>query len=1033
MRSLYASPLRVYLLLGVLSLVGIFCGLSLPISLFPNSDKPVIQARIPYGDMTAKEFLDSYGLRLEASLGSLNTERVKVESLEANYRKNTVSYKIQFPWNTPSNEALKEVENLVSQVTSTLSEEVRRNSEVFNWSQNSGFFAASFYSPTRNLDELYKILDPLFTAELKKVPDASNAALWNPAEKEIQIEINPEALIEYQLLPADITRSVVTAMQSYQGGNVEVADKRLQVIVKSAVLKLEDLQKVLVVTPLGHSLHLSQVARIDYTIPVDRSRVFRTSGALSLILFADPKTGGNIKNMSEDILQIIENKKHLLPKDIEYRVLVDPSTFIRSSVNNVIHEVGLAAGLAVIVLFLFIGSFKNVVTAAIEIPMSIILAFILMKLTGMNLNLISLGGLALSAGMNVDGSVVVMENIFRHFEKAKSNLGFNEKLDILMEAVNEVKLPIIASTIASIVVFLPLIFTQGLSSAILGDLAKAVVFSHGLSAIVALILVPTVRLQMMKSETHFHPTSPLEKYFVRLENFYARSLDLFLKNPLWRKSAYGSLVVLLLVLIQFVLPRLPKEIIGTPDTDWVIFGMNVQGNTLVRQMETQSDEIEAKLLKSLDGQVLYTFTQINSASQASIMLRLNNKKDMTAIIKKIEDEFPNSPIAQYWVDQWNPSELPLPDPNHLQISVRTPETDKMLIATKEIQDALQEKQFYHRLWTVPEADNPEGISVQPRLELWPEIVKAGSRVSPADLADYTRVATDGRTIGYMTQNHQLTAIRLKYPTNYVKNAEELAALPLNVAGKLVPLKALAEVQIEKDQPTIYRNDQQEEYQIRGRLKKEEKGNSKEVLKKVEAVVEKWRKESPLAKDTSVSFGNPELEVDQAITQLSWALAISTALILITMILQLGHVMNSVLVFMAVPLGLIGVLISLFVFRSTLSLNSLLGVILLNGIAVANSIILVDFLTRLVDGGLSPHEAALEAARTRLRPILMTSLTTTLGMLPIAVGLGEGGRILQPLGIAVSGGLGVSMLLTLFVVPALQVSYLNWSRARKKIS
>ncbi|MBS1970708.1 MAG: efflux RND transporter permease subunit [Bdellovibrionales bacterium] len=1031
MKSLYASPLRVYLLLGVLSLIGIFCGLSLPISLFPNSSKPVIQAQIPYGDMTARQFLDSYGRNLEYSLGALNTKLVKTEKIEANYNKGQVSYTIDFPWDTPPNDAIKEVQNLVNQVTASMPEEVRRGTNVFTWSENTGFFAASFYSPKRDLDDLYKILDPIFSAELKKVQDASEAVMWNPANKEIQIEINPDALTEYQLLPVDITRAVMVAMESYRGGNVEVATKRLQVILRSAVMTIDDLSRVLITTPQGRTIHLTHVAKIDYTTPVDQTRVIRTSGALSVILFASPKSGGNIKKMSEDIIQIVESKRHLLPPDIEYRVIVDPSEFIRSSVNNVVHEVGIAAGLAVLVLFLFIGSFKNVVTAAIEIPMSIVLAFILMKLTDMNLNLISLGGLALSAGMNVDGSVVVMENIFRHFEKAKANISYKEKLDILLEAVNEVKLPIIASTIASIVVFAPLIFTRGLSSAILGDLAKAVVFSHGLSAIVALILVPTVRLQMMKSESHFHVTSPIEKYFVKLENFYASTLDLFLKKSNWRKGVYAGLVVLLLVLIQFVLPRLPKEIIGTPDTDWVIVGMNVQGNTLVRQMETQSEETEAKLLKYLEGQVLYTFTQVNSPNNCSIMLRLKDKKDVATIVKNIENEFPNSPTVNYWVNQWNPSELPLPDPENLLISVRGEDADKVVLATKEINDTLQEKQYYRSLWAKPETNNPEGISVQPRLELWPEIAKAGSRVSPSDLADYTRVATDGRTIAYLTMDNRLTGIVLKYPTGYVKSVEDLSALPLSVAGKLIPLKALANISIEKTRPSILRIDQEEQYLIRGRLKKEEKSKSKDILKKAQADVEEWQKKSAVAKAVSVNFENPEKEVDDAIHQLTWALAISTGLILLTMILQLGHVANSVLVFMSVPLGLIGVLLSLFIFRSTLSLNSLLGVILLNGIAVANSIILVDFLTRLVEKGMKPHEAALEAARTRLRPILMTSLTTTLGMLPIALGFGEGGRILQPLGIAVSGGLGVSMLLTLYVVPALQVSYLNWTAKRNQ--
>ena len=219
--------------------------------------------------------------------------------------------------------------------------------------------------------------------------------------------------------------------------------------------------------------------------------------------------------MAEDILKIVKEAMHTLPKDIQYRVLVDPSEFIRASVNNVIHEVIVAAGLAVLVLFLFVGSFKNTITAALEIPLSMILAFIMMNLFDMNLNLISLGGLALAAGMNVDASVVVMENIFRHMEGLKGPLNFDSRLSLIIRAVKEVRLPIIASTISTLVVFAPLALTKDLTNAILGDLAKAVVFSHGFSMFIALILVPTIRLQIMNQtkDGDIAPISPINGFF----------------------------------------------------------------------------------------------------------------------------------------------------------------------------------------------------------------------------------------------------------------------------------------------------------------------------------------------------------------------------------------------------------------------------------------------------------------------------------------------------------------------------------------
>ena len=279
---------------------------------------------------------------------------------------------------------------------------------------------------------------------------------------------------------------------------------------------------------------------------------------------------------------------------------------------------------------------------------------------------------------------------------------------------------------------------------------------------------------------------------------------------------------------------------------------------------------------------------------------------------------------------------------------------------------------------------------------------------------------------------------LGYPEGALRTAEDLAALPVGIGPKLVPLKALADVRGEDVPPALYREDDRELFLIYGKQHNEADQASAKTRpcarKKSRKDVAEWLKARPApvaaASDSDssskpvVAFEDAEIDLHDALRQLATAVGLSILLIFITLVIQFGNVVNALLVLVAVPLGFIGVLASLFVFRSTLSLNSVLGVILLNGIAVANSIILVDFLKRLVDRGFSPVDAAIEAGRKRLRPILITSLTTILAMLPIAAGLGEGGRILQPLGIAVSGGLWVSMGLTLFVVPALQVAYLQ---------
>ncbi len=1035
MKSLYSSPLRVYLCLGALAIAGILAGTILPVSLYPNSSKPTVWVEIPYGNNTADEFLNSYGRELEGQLQSISTGNLQVEKITAQYDASSVEYGLEFKWGAGSQEALREVQNVANAYGSRFPDEIRRGLNVSTWNKSSGFLAISFFSPKRSLDELYKILDPAISPQAQKVEDAQNPGFFNPDQKEIRVELIPEKLALLQLMPSDVEHAIGAMITSFGGGSVMVGTNRMTVQMPRAAQTYQDLPKIMIPTPSGRAVHLSDVALVDLASQSNNSRSFKTSGTSSLILFATPKPGGNVKRMSEELLQVVNKAMPSLPKDIEYKILVDPSEFIRASIHNVMHEVLIGALLAVVVLYFFIGSFKNVVTAAIEIPMSMVLAFILMRMSGMNLNLISLGGLALSAGMNVDASVVVMENIFRHFEGIQGELDYKAKLKIIAKAVAEVRFSVIASTIASLVVFLPLAFTSDLTYAILGDLAKTVVFSHGFSAFVALILVPTVRLQLMtRSKRIEHPHSPIEKHILKVESTYATSLGRFIADRKLKLRVFAGIAVALALLVWQVLPRLPREIIGIPDTDYVTIGVNARGNTQIAQMETMEAEVTERLLQKFGDKINYTFTQINGPNNSWTMARLKNKKDMEFMWKAMEAEFQNTPFLRFNVGPWNPAELPIPNPPQMRIEVKGGDVKRRSEIADAVYQTLQESQVFPRTWVNPDAGKSSTIILKPNLEQWIALRSQSSSILPSDIADLSRVATRGRRVGMMVHDGNNLDVYMRFPESRVSTPEDIESLPIGVGSKIIPLKSLARVSIEETLPTLYREDGRDLYVVEGKQLKGHENEAPAALEKAKLLVAKWKDDQaktaqaePAAnRDTepTISFEDAEKELHQALEQLALALGLSIGLIFLVLVIQFGSVVNALLVMIAVPLGFIGVLVALFVFRSTLSLNSVLGVILLNGIAVANSIILVDFINRLHAEGRTPLEAAIEAGRKRLRPILITSLTTILGMLPIALGTGEGGKILQPLGIAVSGGLWVSMLLTLFVVPALQVAYLE---------
>lgn len=1022
MQELYRSPLRVYICVLALGLWGVLSSLSLPISLFPDSSKPTVSIYLPYGAYSPEEFLQSYGRGLESRLRNLKIDGVGVDEITANYMDVSAQIRIEFSWGVDGDQALRETEAVVSGLSAAWPEEIRQKITVNSWTEGGGFFAISFYSDSRGIEELYNYLNPIFSPKLAAVTDAEGASLYNPERRVVILSLDPEKMAGLRVLPNDVEYAVRRANQSLGGGRLAVGEDSWTIESPRKLTDLDSLRNLPVRSRSGQVVLLRDVAQVRLDIDYQTSQNFRTSGAQSVLLFANPKPGANIKRMSDELLKIVEEIARTLPPDIHYKVLVNPSEFINASITHVAREVALAAGLAVLVLFIFIGSLKNVATAAIEIPLSIVMAFILMKLTGVNINLISLGGLALSAGMNVDASVVVMENIFRHFAQAKGRLVPEERLRLVILAVREVWLPIIASTVASLVVFIPLLMTQGITNSILGDLARAVVYSHGLSAFVALLLVPTIRLHLMQSETQFHSVSPIEGFLIRIEALYGRLLEVVLHDRKVQWILGAGVLVVLGLHVGLLLPKLERELIGRPDTDWLIMGVNPNGNYEPREVTEIVSRVESQALEKYSKEVDYTFTQITRAS-GWIMFRLKDRDQMNDLWKEMEKDFPPTPQLSFWFEPWNPSELRLPEFPEVLVHVQGGSANERQSLALDLRNLLNETQRFQRVSMTPNEPSKKMIQLLPIDSVIREQEALGSGVSLVELSAFTRVATLGKTIDSFKANREMIDLRMEVAQGRFQSLADLKALPLGVGQKILPLSALAQVEVVDRPASVYREDLAELHKVRAYVSQSNKSQRKAIQNEAQSKIEEWQK-SRSASNVSVEVQDSDTVLNESIQQLSTAVALSVLLILIVMIIQFGTVMEALVVMIPIPLGLIGVILSLSVFGSTLSLNSVLGLILLNGISVANSILIVDFARKLLEDGISPFEAVKQACLIRLRPILMTSLTTILGMLPIALGTGEGGKILQPLGISVSGGLWLSMLLTLFLVPMIYLWFLK---------
>ncbi|RYZ52772.1 MAG: efflux RND transporter permease subunit, partial [Proteobacteria bacterium] len=908
MRGLIGNPIRVYIVMTLLAALGVIASFRLPISLFPNSLQPLVVVHIPYGSFSPEEFKRVYGERLTQDLSKITGSGLKVEKQEVTFGTGQFRSVLTFNWGADAEAALKEARLSVNSITSTLPEESRRGVSV--WGNNEGsIFAMAFYSKTRSLTELHKLLQPLLIPPAQKIKEADGVDLWNPNDKEVKIELRPEVVAAIGLPPYIIESTIQSALQTQRAGSIENGGHNLPISLKKRVQTIDDFSHIMISLPGGRHLPLGDIADIRFERNSQWEESFKTSGVSSLILFASPKQGSNVKQMAESLLEIIEKAKSSFPADVEYRVLVDPSVYIRAAIRSVMFEVVVGSMLASVILFLFIGSFRNVVTTAIEIPISIALAFIMMWIFDININLLSLAGLALAAGMNVDASVVVMENIFRHFEEEKGELSVERKMQVILDAVNEVKLPVIASTLASLVVFVPFMFIPGLSYAILGDLAKAVIFSHGFSAIVALILVPTVRFHLIKNEKHFHaPKAPIEGLLLKVENLYLKCLSTIIENP---KSIWLGLLgfTLVLSLAAFlILPRLPKEIIGKPETDWLAINVETQNNTHMKQMESIVQEMDQKVVAELSGEVMYTFDQINGANRATILARIKDKKHMAEVRKKMEAIFSNSGSTKIMIDQWNPSEFQLPEPPQIRVAITGGSPEERLVVARDIKHIVEAHKVYDQTWTKPDVDQNSSLEITPKIEQWNLLSQEGSAWTPELVTDAVRVATLGKWIGNIILDNRDVPIVMRYPEGSLSSVEDLGSFPLKVKGELIPLRALADIERQDVQKAFYMEDDRELSLVFGKGAKEKVTDK--VLADTNSAIEKYivndlpkLELSPI----SVQIEDPQIDLTNSMNQLVIAFFCSLLLIFLTMILQFGSVVEALLVLAAVPLGLVGAL------------------------------------------------------------------------------------------------------------------------------
>ena len=999
-----------FLLVAMGVAAGILLVLQLPIKLYPNTMKPIIGVHISHPGFTAADFREQYGNTIDGALAGIQD----IDTIQANYMNGRTRIRIDFKWDLTYDEARNRTENAMATIKNSLPED-SRDYRVQNWTgENAGYMAVAVSSPQLEPEALYSMLESTLKPKLDKVEEADNVDLVPVRELISKVELQEDELLSQGLMLDEVVQAVRRGYQPEPVGSFSNGRDRYDVRLKKGIDTIFDIGNIEVARRGGRDIHLSDISEVtvEYGLP---NTIFRVDGEQSIMIFALPKSDGNIKEMSEEIRSAIEESALTLPEHVEFTYMIDPAEFINQAIMNVLRAALIGAALAVLCVLLLLGEGKNTFLIAFSIPLSITLSFVLMYLFDLTINLISLSGLTLSIGMIIDSSIVVMENIHRHrFYRTGEYADISLK-QLIVNSIKEIRWAIIASTLTSVLVFLPLSFTAPLTNAILGDLARAVVFALICSLLVALLVVPVMAYYLFRksyklgNDRHGRLADFSEALMERLRAGYRWLLRRILTSKLAMAGVLLFSFAVLAYALMVVAPQIEREIIAKPESDKImLFARNRSSETKEEMLEKLAP-IEEAIMAEHGDKIQSLFAQINRGNSGGFIISLTSSRYTEMVKAALEEEYQSGTEWYFSVMPWDPAELPLPRSLDLNVKITGPEKQVVLQQTEKAADIIRDLDVYRNVWTDPSTGEANEIILTSRPD-------TQSVYSTTRLLSIARTLLVGSSAIEMNHEGRAVEVRIAFPEGTISSTEDFQNFLLPYRGGAIPLKHFFNVSVEKNVQEIVTLDGEETYSVMAVMKRDapqlRRGEYEQQVRTA------LQGQLELPPGYALVFENTQEELNENVRSLLYALGVSLALIYILLGIQFNSLRTPLVVMSAVPLGFIGVIFSLYMFGSTLSLNSLLGTILLGGIAVNNSIIMIDFYFQELRRTDDRLEALITTAGLRLPPILITMLTTVLGMLPIALAIGDGTNIIQPLGIAVSGGLSVSTLFTLFVVPTI---------------
>lgn len=1010
-------PVAVTMVVLIFIVIGLYSLSMFSIEMMPKMELSMALVYTSYPNVGSQEVENLVTKTIEGAVGSVSGAK----TIQSQSSEGSSMVMVQFSSKTDMDKAVQSMSDKIDLVESYLPSDAEKPMVL---KLDTSMMPAAMMSVSyEGMDPVQakKYVEDNVQNKLESVDGVASVTVTGAQDRIIKVNVDPEKLFGYNMSVSDVVSAIAAQNSNLPSGTIENRGKKLSVRTVGKFSDVSEIDAVPLVTTSGQVVYLSDIADVEDTYS-DKTVISRLNGGDSLSISVTAESDANTVEVVDGITKALNDISAQNPK-FKYNMTMEQASYIKDSISSVADSAVSGAALAILVLLLFLANFRTSMVIGISMPISVITTFIGMYFSGMTLNVVSLGGLALGIGMLVDNSVVVLENIFRR----RSELGEDNQKSAINGAT-EVIGAVVASVLTTCIVYVPILFIDNMMAIMFKQLAFTIIFSQTASLITTFLLVPMLASKLKDTSPNKKLgfiINPFAKFMEKMYVVYEKTLRWVLSHKkVFMGAVAGTFAVCMVVLFM-----LGMELMSATDEGTITVSTELPVGSKLEDTNKLTLKVEDIIGKNKN--VKDVFASIGSGSMSMLGQSSENSSSVTVTLKDKRKDSTDE-VAQQLRNA-------LGGIAGAEIKVEA-SSSSMSMASNELQyqfsstdDAQLEKYVRTAQNVISSIDGVVETETslsdkRPELQVKVDSSRAARYgLSTATVSSAVKAVLADTTAGRFTDSGMEYDIKIAYPDDYVENVEALKNLQLKTfTGQWVALSDVADVSEKEGYTTLNRIDQKRVITLTAKLFGTDMGT---VNKKFEKEMQSYPAPDGITRETG---GEYEIMID-AMKSLLLAILIGILLMYMVMAAQFESLLEPLIIMFTLPLAMIGVVLSLVVARSPLSVVSCIGILMLMGIVVNNAIVLIDFINvaRKEQPETDRTDLIVYAGKTRMRPVLMTSLTSILGFLPMALAIGSGGTdMMQPLAVVLVGGLTVGTFLTLLVIPAVYVIFDDKLKKRK---